>query len=72
MYSALGITYNNMTQYEEAEKWLLKGLDISKKINATRVRADILDFYGKLKIETKKFDEAEKYLLEAKSYMQAQ
>ena len=72
LYSAVGITYNNMEQYDEAEKWLLKGLETSKRINATRVHADILNYLGKLKIETKKFDEAEKYLIEAKTFLLAQ
>jgi CHAT domain-containing protein len=72
MFSAIGLTNSNMTNYEEAEKWLMKGLETSRKINATRVGADILNYLGKLKIETKKYEEAGKYLLEAKAFLVTQ
>ena len=72
LYSALGITYNNMTQYDEAEKWMLKGIDVSNRVHATRVHADISNMLGKLKIETKKYDEADKYLTEAKTFLLSQ
>ena len=69
MYSAIGLTNSYMTNYAEAEKWLMKGLETSRRINATRTGADILNYLGKLNIETKKYDEAEKFLQEAKSIL---
>lgn len=69
MLSGIGLTYSSMTNYEEAEKWLLKALETSKLIKATRTEAGILNDLGKLKIETKKYAEAEKFLLEAKSFL---
>ena len=72
MLLSVGAAYSYMTNYEEAEKWLVKGLEISKRINASRTRAEILNYLGKLKIETQKYDEAEKFLIEAKTFLIAQ
>jgi CHAT domain-containing protein len=72
LLSSVGEAYSYMTNYDEAEKWLMKALETSRKIGATRTETDIMINLGKLKIETKKYSEAEKFLLDAKTFYLAQ
>lgn len=52
-------------EYEEAEKWLMQALNESREINDVNQISTTLVILGRLKTETKDFDQAGKYLRES-------
>jgi CHAT domain-containing protein len=64
----VGEIYYLMGNYPEAEKWLKNGVDLARKTNAKRPMLGLLSTRARLKIEEKKFSDAQLDISEAMKF----
>lgn len=66
-YLEIGEVFRKYKQYAEAERWLQKGLQACSGFKDTSWKGVLLISLGKLKQETKEYDQALEYLEDAKN-----